>query len=109
LQEEKRRLRLIHVLRNSTEQQVNDIRKKIPSSYSYEQFAELVARGYRLISEEIHTLSYGISFDGEYCPKITAYKTVNECLNVIMEQIEFDVGEMIPRKKQKLDDEGTSS
>lgn len=72
----------------------------------YERLAELIAHGHHLIPEDIHTMSYNASFGGKYCPKLTSDKVVNTCLNIIMDRIELDVGEIVPKKKLKL---GTSS
>ena len=82
------------------------IHTKIWSLYTYKRFAKLVATGYRLILDDINTLLYNISLGGEYCPQLTNDRIVNECLNFIMDRLELDVGEMVPKRKQKL---GTSS
>ena len=108
LKEEQRRLRWLHILEHSMEDSVRNLRNKIAGKFTYSEFSELIARAYSLVSKEIHTLIYDVTFGGEYCPKITADKRVNSCINVIMEEVELDVGEMVPRAKKPKLDPGTS-
>lgn len=75
-----------------------------------DMFAKFTAKGYRLLSEDIHKLSYGLEFDGMYCPTVTKDEKVNECLNVSLEDIEFDVRKVVPRprKGRMIDNSGNS-
>ena len=50
-----------------------------------------------------------MSFGGLYCPAITKDKHVNEALNIILEDIEFDAGQMVPRPKKRKKDESEST
>lgn len=104
-QEEKRKLRWLHLLKFSSHGDVKRILDNLPPTITYDDFAGNISKAYRLISQDIHNQCYTISMKNQYCLTVTSDKQVNECVNLIMSNVETDIGKMLsnepPQKKSK--------
>ena len=107
LKEEKRRLRWLHILKYSSNSDVKRIQDNLPAGITYDDFATNISKAYRLISVDIHNLCCTALMKSQYCLNVTSDKKANECINLVMANVEIDVGKMLsdepPHKKSKPD------
>lgn len=101
-QAERRRQRVLFALKFSTNSEIIELKGRM-GGISIEVFVDKISRAYGELSKAIHQYVYTPGFDGKICYHITHSKAYNKYLNILLEDLDWEVGRIEDKKQAVIE------
>lgn len=96
---ERRRQRILFALEYSTHYAIQELKQRM-GNIDNKVFADKISQAYELLSKTVQQYVYTPGFHGMICYDIT-HKTYNKYLNILLEDIDWDVGKIVSKTTKK--------
>jgi hypothetical protein len=92
-QTEKRRQRILFALEYSNHNAIIELKQRL-GNIDIKVFADKISRAYDLLSKTVHQYVYTPGFGGTICYHITQSKAYNKYLNILLQDLDWNVGKV---------------